>query len=318
MIAIGLAMTLNRALKLAITGGSGFVGGHTLKAAATRGHRVRALARRPQLPMDGVEWVSGNLDDPATLSQLVDGADAVIHIAGVTNARRAADFHAANVQGTANLLAARGQLPLVHVSSLAAREPALSVYGASKLAGEQLALLAPGKVAAVRPPGVYGPGDTEVLMLFKAVKAGLVPLPANARASMLYGPDLAEALVALAEDLAGKASSAGGCFEIDDGHGGYAQTEIIAAIAAAINHKAMVLPIPGALLGLGAAIDTALAKVTGRLPKLSFDRARYLAHRDWSADASALRSLGLWQPHTSLADGMHETASWYRQHGMLR
>lgn len=305
-------------LKLAITGGTGFVGGHTLAAAAARGHSVRALSRRPQAQQAGVEWVAGTLDDGAALEQLVMGADAVIHIAGLTNARTAAEFHAANVQGTAHVLAARAGLPLVHVSSLSAREPALSVYGASKLAGEQLAAQAGGRVAIVRPPGVYGPGDSEMLMLFKAVQAGLVPLPAGARASVIHGADLGAALVALAEDLAGSATSSGGCYEIDDGHGGYAQTEIVAAMAAALGQRARVLPLPGVLLGLGAAIDTGLTKLSGRLPKLSFDRARYLAHPDWTADSAALLALGLWQPHIGLGNGMAATAAWYRQQGLLR
>ena len=306
------------ALKLAITGGTGFVGGHTMAAAAAHGHSIRALCRRPQPPRAGVEWVTGTLDDAAALQQLVAGADAVIHIAGVTNARTAAEFHAANVQGTAHVLAAGAGLPLVHVSSLSAREPALSVYGASKLAGEQLTAQAGGRTAIVRPPGVYGPGDTELLMVFKAVQMGVVPLPAGARASLIHGADLGAALVALAEDLAGAGQSAGGCFEIDDGHGGYAQTEIVAAMAAALGVRARVVPVPGVLLGLGAAIDTAMSKLSGRMPKLSFDRARYLAHPDWAADASALLALGLWQPRICLNEGVQATACWYRAQGLLR
>lgn len=306
------------ALTLAITGGTGFVGGHALAAAAARGHRVRALARRPQPPAAGVEWIAGTLDDAVALALLTAGADAVIHIAGVTNARTNAEFEAGNVRGTANLLAARADLPLVHVSSLSAREPQLSVYGASKLAGEKLAAAAPGRVAILRPPGVYGPGDQEILTLFRAVKAGLVPLPAGARASMLYGADLGEALVRIAEDLAGPARTAGQIFEIDDGAHGYAQPEIAHAIADALGKRVLSVPVPGAALQLGAAFDTALARLFGRLPKLSFDRARYLAHRDWTADAGPLIATGVWKPRTALGPGMAATADWYRAQGLLR
>ncbi len=302
---------------LAITGGTGFVGGHTLAEALSRGHTIRALTRRPQPPREGVEWVEGSLTDIPALARLMQGADAVIHIAGITNANDRAGFETGNVLGTAHVRQAAGGRPMVHVSSLSAREPQLSLYGTSKLQAEHIARGAAGPLAIVRPPAVYGPGDTEFLALFKAVRAGLVPLPAGARASMIYGPDLAKALVALAEDLHGPASAGGAIFEIDDGSGGYAQAEIARAIATALGTRMASFPVPGPALSIGAAVDTAISRTLGRLPKLSFDRARYLAHPDWTADSAPLRSLGIWQPHTALAEGMAETARWYREAGWM-
>src|SRR5215213_6105802 len=119
-------------MKLAITGATGFVGGHLLDLALAKGHEIRALARRAQPEREGVTWIDGSLDQPDTLERLVEGADAVIHIAGVINARDAAAFEAGNVTGTAAMLAAAekaGARRFVHVSSLAAREPRLSQYG---------------------------------------------------------------------------------------------------------------------------------------------------------------------------------------------
>lgn len=305
------------ALTLAVTGGTGFVGGHVLAAAQARGHCVRALARRPQRPRDGVEWVPGDLADTAALARLADGADAVLHVAGVVNARDAAGFAAGNVAGTAAMRRAAGRLPFVHVSSLAARGPRLSAYGASKLAAEHVARGCAGPVAMVRPPAVYGPGDTELLALFRAARLGVVPVPKGAVAAMIFAPDLAEALVALAEDLAGPGRSAGGCFEIDDGAGGYRQTAMVAAIGEALGQRVRALEVPGAALRLGAALDTALARLRGTLPKLSFDRAGYLAHPDWRADSRPLLALGLWRPAHGLAEGLAKTVAWYRQEGWL-
>ncbi|MGQ5701377.1 NAD-dependent epimerase/dehydratase family protein [Sandaracinobacteroides sp. A072] len=305
------------ALTLAITGGTGFVGGHTLEQAVARGHRVKALARRAQPPRDGVEWVAGDLADQDALDRLTRGADAVIHIAGVTNAPDRAGFLAGNVQGTASLRAASGDRPFVHVSSLSAREPRLSAYGASKLQSEHVARGAGGPVAIVRPPAVYGPGDMEFLALFRAARTGFVPIPARARASMIFGPDLAEALVALAEDLAGTASSAGQSYEIDDGAGGHAQPDIARAMARALGVNARPVELPGGLIRLGAALDTGVSRMLGRQPKLSFDRAGYFAHPDWTADSSALRALDIWHPATGLAEGMALTAGWYRAKGLL-
>ncbi|MFQ3666093.1 MAG: NAD(P)-dependent oxidoreductase [Sphingomonadaceae bacterium] len=302
---------------LAVTGGTGFVGGHLLEAATARGHQVRALTRRPQPARAGVTFVAGDLGDLGALALLAQEADAVIHVAGVVNARDRRAFWDGNVRGTAAMRMACGQLPFVHVSSLAARAPGLSVYGASKLAAEGIARGNIGPTAIVRPPAVYGPGDTELLALFRATRWGLVPVPRGARAAMIYAPDLAEALVALAEDLIGPARAAGGCFEIDDGAGGHRQEALVAAIARAMSGQARALPVPGGALLAGAAVDTALARASGRLPKLSFDRARYLAHRDWTVDSRPLRALGLWAPRHDLESGLAETVAWYREAGWL-
>jgi nucleoside-diphosphate-sugar epimerase len=91
---------------LAVTGGTGFVGGHVLREAAARGHSVVALTRGAQLPRPNVEWVHGTLDDYRSLAALVEGADAVIHIAGAISAPALAGFVEANVTGTSTLLTA--------------------------------------------------------------------------------------------------------------------------------------------------------------------------------------------------------------------
>ena len=71
---------------LAITGGTGFVGSRLIDLAREAGYGVRALTRRPQPDRDGVTWIDGALDTPAALMKLAEGADAVIHVAGVTSA----------------------------------------------------------------------------------------------------------------------------------------------------------------------------------------------------------------------------------------
>jgi nucleoside-diphosphate-sugar epimerase len=305
------------ALTLALTGGTGFVGGHAIARTLQRGHRVRALARSAQPAREGVDWIGGSLADETALRLLVQSADAVLHIAGVTNAPNRAGFEQGNVLRTATLRRAIGALPLVHVSSLSAREPRLSVYGWSKLAGEQIARGAAGPVAIVRPPAVYGPGDREFLELMKIARTGFVPFPAQSVAAMVYGPDLAEALVALAEDLAGTARTAGQSFEIDDGAGGYTPAQVAAAIGAALDRPVRPFEVSPGLLKVAAFADSALAGLKGTLPRLTRDRAGYMAHRDWSADSCPLKALGIWQPSTRIAEGMAETAAWYRQQGLL-
>src|SRR5215213_5226581 len=122
-------------MKLAVTGGTGFVGSRLLDAAVADGHKITALTRRPLPPRANVDWVGGSLEQPDALDRLVAGTDAVIHVAGVISGRTAAEFDRANVEGTQAMTdAARkaGVKRFVHVSSIAAREPKLSLYGASK------------------------------------------------------------------------------------------------------------------------------------------------------------------------------------------
>jgi uncharacterized protein YbjT (DUF2867 family) len=93
-------------MKIAVTGGTGFVGSHFIDAALATGHEVRALTRRPQPDRGGVTWIDGSLSDRDSLRRLVDHCDAMVHIAGILNARGQASDEARKVEGTLQHLAA--------------------------------------------------------------------------------------------------------------------------------------------------------------------------------------------------------------------
>ena len=165
---------------LAVTGGTGFVGGHLIRLAREQSYEVRALTRGWRPPEEGVDWVDGALDRPETLIKLCRGADAIVHIAGLINGRSRAAFQAVNVAGTANMIDAARKARVrrfVHISSLAAREPNLSDYGWSKAKAERLVAASGLDWTIVRPPAVYGPGDRETFELFKMARRGLVAVP---------------------------------------------------------------------------------------------------------------------------------------------
>lgn len=300
-------------MTLALTGATGFVG---RRVVALAGRPVRALTRRSQPPQTGVEWVLGDLTDTTALARLCDGAAAVLHIAGVVNAADEAGFRAGNVIGTANVLAAAANVQrLVHVSSLAAREPGLSMYGASKAQGDALVMASDRDWVIVRPPGVYGPGDAEMRDLFSLARLGLgfAPGGPNARIGLIHVDDLARALLALAGG-----GPAREILEIDDGSGGYAHADHVAAIGRAVGKSSVrMIPIGDGLLNVAAGVATRLARLQGQLPKLSRDRARYLAHPDWTARGGNERLAGIWQPSISLDEGMADTVADYRQRGWL-
>jgi len=302
---------------LAITGATGFVGSRVL---ALAGRPVRALTRRPRAAQSGIEWVVGDLDDGAALAGLCAGASAVIHIAGVVNAADAAGFRSGNVSGTGNVLAAAagaGVTRFVHVSSLAAREPSLSLYGASKAQGDALVMASGLDWVIVRPPGVYGPGDTEMLEIFQAAAwgLGLAPGGPEARISLIHVDDLARALLALAEG-----GPAHQTLELDDGmgdRGGYSHREFAGLIAAALGRSVWTLPIAPAVLMAAARVATLLARLQGRLPKLSRDRARYLAHPDWVARGGNVQLAGRWAPQIDAPGGLAGTIAHARSEGQF-
>jgi uncharacterized protein YbjT (DUF2867 family) len=299
---------------LAVTGGTGFVGATLIDLAVTEGWRVRALARRAQPARDGVEWIAGALDDAAALAMLAEGADALIHIAGLTNAPDRAAFAAGNIEGTTAMLAAAegaGFRRFVHVSSLAAREPRLSDYGWSKAEAENLVAASGLDWTMVRPPAVYGPGDKDQLDLFRMAKRGIVPLPPGGRISQIHVEDLARLLLAVATDDA----SIGRAYEADDGReAGWGHEDFARAIGDAVGKRIIPLPLPAALVRVGARIDRLARRSSA---KLTPDRAAYFCHPDWVIDPAKRPPAELWMPQIETRHGLKATAAWYRAHGWL-
>ena len=297
-----------------MTGATGFVGSHLLDRALDAGHRVRALTRRPQSPRDGVEWVAGNLGDISALAALCNGADSVIHVAGVINAPDAAGFDAGNVAGTKAMLdasAAAGCRHFVHVSSLAAREPHLSAYGASKARSETLVRTAPLDWAIVRPPAVYGPGDREMLELFKMARGGNIFMPPKGRASYIHVDDLARLLLALANPTA----PSGLLVEPDDGcDGGWSHRDFGDALGKAVGVSARTIQTPRLLLQFAAKVD---GWMRGAGAKLTPDRVAYFCHPDWVSDPAYSVPAEIWTPQIATPQGLRETAQAYRDAGWL-
>ena len=301
-------------MKLAITGGTGFVGSHLIDVALAAGHSIKALTRREQTSRESVDWIAGDLGCRDALERLVNDADAVIHVAGTINAANASGFEKGNVAGTLAMLAAAtagGVRRFVHVSSLAAREPKLSLYGASKAKAEELVHSSGLDWAIVRPPAVYGPGDKETLELFRMAKLGLMLMPPKGRVSVIHADDLSRLLLALAAPLA----PSNKLIEPDDGKaGGWTHREFARALAAAVGTKAAVISSPGILLRMAARADQFLR---GEKAKLTADRAAYFSHRNWVVEPKRAAPPKLWRPEIETMAGLADTATWYRAQGWL-
>jgi uncharacterized protein YbjT (DUF2867 family) len=301
--------------RVAVTGGTGFVGTAVLEEACRRGTAVRALARREQTPREGVEWLRGDLADRDALTRLVSGASAVLHIAGVVNTPDPLGFHVGNVTGTETLVEATreaGVRRFIFVSSLSAREAGLSAYGRSKRHAEEVVQTSGLDWTIVRPPAIYGPRDREILELFRAARWGVVPMPPAGRASIIHVADLARLLLALvpASELTSER-----IFEPDDGReGGWTHRELARSIGAAVARRVWVPHLPQSVL-LGAARLDKLLRGSGA--KLTPDRVGYMAHPDWVCSPAKAPPRELWQAEVPTGEGLAQTAQWYRAEGWL-
>lgn len=301
---------------LAMTGATGFVGTAALETALVAGWHVRALTRKPQPPRPGVTWIAGALDNGNALESLAAGSEAFLHIAGVVTAPDRAAFDAGNALATGNVLDAVRRASIarfVHISSLAAREPDLSDYGWSKARAETIVRASGTDWTIVRPPAVFGPGDREMLDLFRMARRGIMLLPPAGRMSAIYVAELARLLIAV---LADRDKSIGATYEPDDGRQrGWSHRSFAQAIGRAVGRRHVsTIAIPRHLLRLGGRLDPLVRR---RHAKLTRDRARYIAHPDWVVSKGARPPAELWSPQVDTADALAETANWYRRNHWL-
>ena len=322
-------------MKAFVTGGTGFVGAHLVRALRARGDTVTCLVRSTTkaqaLGWTDVRLIRGDLHDAAALREGCADAEVVYHVAGRISARDLDEFMRANRDGTANVLEAAAQVSLqrfVLVSSLAAAGPTVpgkpidetrppspvTPYGQSKLAAEGLVRAMAGSWTIVRPPTVYGEWDREVLKVFKLARTGLAPVfgDGSQELSVVYAGDLAAALVAAAI-----APAAANRVYYAAHPGVITSRELVRAIGRAVGREPRIVPLPGLLArGLLWTIGS-IAHLAGRATLLSGDKAAEFLAPAWTCRADALARDAGWRAETDLETGLRRTAAWYRREGWL-
>jgi nucleoside-diphosphate-sugar epimerase len=320
-----------------VTGGTGFVGAHLVKALRARGDAVAALVRRPALA-DQLGWgpevriVRGDLDDEAALRQGCAGADVVYHVAGKIAARNAAEFMATNRDGTANVLeAARdgGARRILFVSSLAVAGPTtpgypidetraprpVTDYGRSKLAAEVLVRAMPLAWTVVRPPVVYGEWDRGTLKIFQLARRGVVPVfgDGSQELSVIHAEDLARSLIAAATSPA----AVGRVYFAAHPTTTTSRDLVLAAGRAAGGRVPRIVPVPPLIArGVLWAVGT-LAHMAGRATLLSADKSNEYLAPAWTCRSDALTRDTGWRAEIELETGLRRAANWYREVGWL-
>ena len=322
-----------------VTGGTGFVGAHLVKALCARGDTVTALVRRRALA-ERLGWgpevrlLSGDLDDEGTLRAGCAGADIVYHVAGKIAARSAAEFMATNRDGTANVLeAARdgGARRLLFVSSLAVAGPTtprhpidetrppmpVTDYGRSKLAAEVLVRAMPPSLpwTIVRPPVVYGEWDRGTLKIFQLARRGVVPVfgDGSQELSVIHAEDLARSLIAAATSPA----AVGRVYFAAHPTATTSRDLVLGAGRALGGRAPKIMPVPpfvarGILWTVGA-----LAYIAGRATLLSADKGNEYLAPAWTCRSDALTRDTGWRAEIDLETGLRRAANWYREVGWL-
>jgi len=297
--------------RLALTGGTGFIGQHLLRELTRRGYQVRVLLRRPtMLPPDCTSAVIGDIARPRNMASALADVDAIIHSAGLSVAasgRPEDDYRVLNVEATVGLARAAqraGVRRFVFISTMRAQagscdprvlteemEPRPSdAFGRSKLAAEQGLAEVGIDWVALRLATVYGPGVTGNMARLIGLARSRLPLPFGAvaaRRSLLSLDNLAAAV-----DCALKAEGPLRRPLIAADPQPLTVGEMVAAMRRGLGRRPGLVPVPPKLLA-------ALLRAAGRA-----DAYERLAE-PLVADPSALLRLG-WSPPVATATGLEQ------------
>lgn len=325
-------------MKALVTGASGFTGGAVCRRLLADGWEVTAFARASSdtsgLQQAGVNCVVTDITDRAAVARSFPDADVVFHIAAAYRAEHAdhSEFLRVNVDATRHLLEEareRGVSRFVHCSTVGVQgeiedPPAAEDYRfhpgdhyqESKLAGEQLALEffrngLSGSV--VRPVGIYGPGDTRFLKLFKPVSKGYFVMvgKGNSLYHMTFIDDLVEGFMLAAT----RPEAIGEVFTIAGEH--YTTlNELVETIARALGTPLRQFRLPLAPVKAAAVVCDKVFRSVGLSPPIYPRRVEFFElDRAFSID-KARRMLG-YAPKVGLEEGLRRTGDWYRAQGLI-
>lgn len=257
-----------------VIGGSGFLGRYVVQSLLQEGARVRVVARdgrdgfflKTQSGLGQIQFASGDVRKPDSLTRALAGADAVVNLVGVLKGDFQG-FHVDGARNVANAAATAGALSLVHISAIGGDPKSASAYGRSKGEGEDAVREAFPSATILRPSIVFGREDQFVNRFADLIrKLPVVPVIRGAvKFQPVYVGDVAKAVVAALTD---RASHAGQTYDLG-GPEILSMAELNRWIASAIGRGAPLVEMPDALSAL-------MVKITGSLPGAPMTRDQWL------------------------------------------
>jgi len=318
-----------------VTGASGFIGSHLIRALKAEGFEVRALVHKtPLAEIPGLSSVAGDILDEEALAKAMAGVDFVFHLAAAVGAvvNGAQAFQEINVNGTEAVLAAARKAAVrrvVHFSSIGALgsikagetageeyPPApRTPYDRTKFAAEKAACSAAAAgidVVIVRPGWVYGPGDRRTFKFINAVcrRRFALVAGASARQTPVYIDDLVAGVL-----LVSQKGRPGMIYHLagDEILTAAEMTRIVAA-ACGVSSPRLKLP-KGPALVAAYCLEKAFALVKKEAPLNRGKLAFFLDSKAMSS-TRAKKELG-YAPRIDFSDGIARAIAWYRANGWL-
>jgi nucleoside-diphosphate-sugar epimerase len=324
--------------RVLITGGTGFVGSHTVDAYLNAGWTVRAFVRNRNrltwLQDPSIEITVGTMTDRDSLRRAVEDCQTVVHCAGMTKALRTEDLFRVNGDATGKLTeAAReaGVERFIYCSSQAAAGPAtqarplseedepnpITAYGSSKLSGEvQLRDLA-GKMDwfILRPSAVIGPRDWQFLPLFRGVaKLGLYPQFGSGQQlySFISGLDIARALL-----IAGETDSPVNQTYFVCHRDPVDWKDASRMIASFAGRKVRCLTLPAGLIEIIGTVNDAISSISGKPALVGREKVREILTSGWVCSSEKITRDWSFECEYDLALTLRVTYDFYREIGKI-
>lgn len=322
-----------------VTGATGFTGKRLALNLAEEGHHIRALARATSqvddLKRAGIDIVIGDITKRDDVFRAVQGVERIYHVAALYRQTNVPDhaFGEVHVKGTENICEAALRFDVkkvVHTSTIGVHGHVENppgdedspfnpgdLYQQTKLEGELLALrYAKEKrlpLTVVRPAGIYGPGETRMLKLFRAVKQRRFVMIGSGEVfcHFVYIDDLIQGFKAAADS-----PTAIGRSYIIAGDEYVTLNQFVALIAEAFGVSKPRLRVPYAPVYMAGAICELLCKPIGIEPPLHRRRVAFFDKARAFRNDRARQELG-YRPQVDFRTGVRRTAEWYLQQQLL-
>lgn len=324
---------MNGKKRVLITGATGFIGRYLVAEALRRGYAVdagiRATSRLDELSHPDITPVELDYSSVESVKRLINlhpdkPYSLVIHNAGITKARNKAEFIEINARQTERFVRglAESDFPperFVLMSSMGSYGPPplndepltcqhpqhpTNAYGKSKLLAEEAVKKSGLPYTILQPTGVYGPGDKDYLLSYRAIARGVDFLSGRTpqQLTFVHAADVAAAAFFLAEHP----QAANHSFIISDGHT-YTDMEYGRLVQRLLGLRFVWhWRCPLAIVHFICEMGQLWGNLTGHRIALNHDKYAILRQRNWRCDATPLFSLGF-RPRYDLESGLRET-----------
>ncbi len=327
-------------MKAFVTGGTGFIGSHIIDNLLRKGIQVRALVRNSsnttRLKNGEIEIVHGDIMDSASLKKHIQDVDLVFSAFGILGQWGMPEqtYRNINTEGVKNLIEScldSNIKQFIHISSAGVLGPLgdgvvadesfqhnpSNIYERTKCEAEKEIMGFAGKhsipYTIVRPEFVYGPGDTHVLGLFRAVKAGKFVLPGSGKTLLhpTYIDDLVQGV-----SLCINNDNAFGKIYLITGERPVSVRELAETIAEEFGVKLSKIGIPLFIANTAANMMELGGRILKFEPLLSKSRVKFFTENRAFTYRKAEAELG-YAPGVDFREGVRRTIQWYRENHYL-